>query len=237
LRSPLRTVGCQDDVDQVQLCDDRVCVHYSRFAATIGHVESAHARVASCCCACALALALPGAAQVSPKRTPTSPRPVSPARTSSGTDASGLVKGMLEQSRPPRTIVYDLGAGDGGDSIAAAKVWRQGRRHRIRPQMANSRGATSNAGVEPCRHHYRRHLRRGLFQGDRSDVYLLPQLNVKLRPTILKMKPGTRVTSHQFDMETGAGPAADGRSGAYVWIVPATVAGSGCSGRGGFSGR
>jgi hypothetical protein len=58
-------------------------------------------------------------------------------------------------------------------------------------------------------------------------MYLLPQLNVKLRPTILAMKPGTRVTSHQFDMgdwEPDQHLKVESRD-AYVWIVPAPVAG------------
>jgi hypothetical protein len=58
-------------------------------------------------------------------------------------------------------------------------------------------------------------------------MYLLPQLNVKLRPTILKMQPGTRVTSHQFDMgdwEPDQKLTIESRD-AYVWIVPATVTG------------
>jgi hypothetical protein len=58
-------------------------------------------------------------------------------------------------------------------------------------------------------------------------MYLLPQLNLKLRPTILAMKPGTRVTSHQFDMgdwEPDQHLKVESRD-AYVWIVPAPVAG------------
>jgi hypothetical protein len=58
-------------------------------------------------------------------------------------------------------------------------------------------------------------------------MYLLPDLNLKLRPIILKMKPGTRVTSHQFHMGDWE---ADERLNiefrdAYVWYVPADVAG------------
>jgi hypothetical protein len=59
-------------------------------------------------------------------------------------------------------------------------------------------------------------------------MYLLPQLNLKLRPIILKMRPGTRVTSHAFNMsdwdpdETFTEDARDG----FLWYVPANVEGT-----------
>ncbi|MCK6431130.1 MAG: class I SAM-dependent methyltransferase, partial [Burkholderiaceae bacterium] len=59
-------------------------------------------------------------------------------------------------------------------------------------------------------------------------MYLLPELNLKLRPTILNMRPGTRVTSHQFtmgDWEADETAEIDYRT-AYLWIVPAKVEGS-----------
>ena len=57
-------------------------------------------------------------------------------------------------------------------------------------------------------------------------MYLLPALNLKLRPTILAMRPGTRVVSHSFtmdDWEADEISSMDGRR-AYFWIVPANVA-------------
>jgi len=59
-------------------------------------------------------------------------------------------------------------------------------------------------------------------------MYLLPDLNLKLRPTILKMKPGTRVTSHQFhmgDWDPDEKYSIEFRD-AYVWYVPAPVEGT-----------
>jgi hypothetical protein len=59
-------------------------------------------------------------------------------------------------------------------------------------------------------------------------MYLLPDLNLRLRPTILAMKPGTRVTSHQFtmgDWEPDETAEMDYRT-AYLWIVPAKVEGT-----------
>jgi hypothetical protein len=59
-------------------------------------------------------------------------------------------------------------------------------------------------------------------------LYLLPSLNVKLRPTILKMKPGTRVVSHAFTMDDWQADQTDTVEGrtAYLWIVPAKVEGA-----------
>jgi hypothetical protein len=58
-------------------------------------------------------------------------------------------------------------------------------------------------------------------------LYLLPELNLRLRPTILKMKPGTRVVSHSFLMDDWrpdeSSVSTDGA--AYLWIVPAEVGG------------
>jgi hypothetical protein len=59
-------------------------------------------------------------------------------------------------------------------------------------------------------------------------MYLLPALNMKLRPQILSMKPGTRVASHSFTMEDWEADeisSMDGRR-AYFWIVPASVMGT-----------
>jgi hypothetical protein len=57
-------------------------------------------------------------------------------------------------------------------------------------------------------------------------MYLLPDLNIALRPTILKMKPGTRVTSHAFNMgDWDADVEIDTPAKAYYWVVPAPVEG------------
>jgi len=72
-----------------------------------------------------------------------------------------------------------------------------------------------------------------IFQTDFSQatvltLYLLPSLNLKLRPTILKMKPGTRVVSHAFTMDDWQPDQTDSVEGrtAYLWIVPARVEGT-----------
>jgi hypothetical protein len=58
-------------------------------------------------------------------------------------------------------------------------------------------------------------------------MYLLPRLNLQLRPTLLDLKPGTRLASHAFDMgdwKPDRHEKIDGRD-AYFWIVPAKVKG------------
>ena len=65
-------------------------------------------------------------------------------------------------------------------------------------------------------------------KADVLTLYLLPSLNLKLRPTILDMKPGTRVVSHAFTMgewDADQTESVEGRT-AYLWIVPAKVEGN-----------
>jgi SAM-dependent methyltransferase len=141
-----------------------------------------------------------------------------------------LVTLMLKTAKvTPNDLVYDLGAGDGKIAIAAAKEF--GARAigiEYNPDMAAfaQRNAV-RAGVSD-----RVKIINGdIFKEDFSKatvvtMYLLPDLNLKLRPIVLKMKPGTRVVSHAFtmgdwepDLEIEAGQRG------YYWIVPANVAG------------
>ena len=144
---------------------------------------------------------------------------------------SELVEKMLETAKVTSSdVVYDLGAGDGNIPIAAAKKY--GVRAvgiEFNPDMAAlARRNAQRAGVAD-----RVKIINGdIFKENFSEatvitLYLLPDLNLKLRPTILKMKPGTRVVSHAFDMgdwepdqriETS-------RANAFYWVVPADIAG------------
>ena len=127
-------------------------------------------------------------------------------------------------------LVYDLGAGDGKIAIAAAKEYgAKAVGIEYNPEMAEFAGGNvKREGVDNLVNI----ITGDIFVEDFSKatvvtMYLLPQLNVKLRPTILKMKPGTRVTSHQFDMgdwEPDQHLKIESRD-AYVWIVPAAVGG------------
>lgn len=133
---------------------------------------------------------------------------------------------MAEVRRGERLV--DLGSGDGKIAIAAAKRGARARGIEFNPDMVTlSRRNARDAGVEVD-------FQQGdIFQADFSDadvvtLYLLPSLNEKLRPILLDMKPGTRVTSHQFTMGAWPPDRTDDVSGrdAHLWIVPAKVAGT-----------
>lgn len=142
-----------------------------------------------------------------------------------------LVTRMLEMAQVGKNdLVYDLGAGDGKIAIAAAKQF--GARAvgvEYNPDMARlaqclvrAEGVGDKVKV----------IQGDIFETDFSaanvvTLYLLPELNLKLRPTLLKMKPGTRVVSHSFLMDDWrpdeSSVSTDGA--AYLWIVPADVSG------------
>jgi SAM-dependent methyltransferase len=142
-----------------------------------------------------------------------------------------VVQRMLRMAQvTANDYVVDLGAGDGKIAIAAAKT--MGARSlgiEYNPDMAkHAQRNVEKAGVQ---------AKAKVVQGDifASDftsatvitMYLLPALNMKLRPQILAMKPGTRVVSHSFNMEDwepDETSSMDGRR-AYLWIVPANVMG------------
>jgi SAM-dependent methyltransferase len=142
-----------------------------------------------------------------------------------------LVARMLAAAQVTKDdLVYDLGSGDGRIPIVAAKQY--GARSvgiEYNPDIAElSRRNVARAGVEKLVNI----VTGDIFVEDFSKatvvtMYLLPDLNRRLRPTILKMKPGTRVTSHQFNMgdwEPDEHFRVEGRDG-YLWVVPADVAG------------
>jgi hypothetical protein len=130
----------------------------------------------------------------------------------------------------PNDFHMDLGSGDGKIVIAAAKRGARSLGIEYNPDMVKL--ATENAqkaGVTG-----RASFRRAdIFQTDFSQatvitLYLLPSLNIKLRPQILQMRPGTRVVSHSFtmeDWEPDEVSSMDGRR-AYFWVVPANVMGT-----------
>ena len=142
-----------------------------------------------------------------------------------------LVARLLEVARVgPNDLVYDLGAGDGKIAIAAAL--RHGARAigiEYNPKFAEfAQRNVERAGVAD-----RVSIRQGdLFQTDFSSatvltLYLLEELNQQLRPTILAMRPGTRVVSNSFSMgdwEPDQVVKVDTQTG-YYWMVPANVAG------------
>ena len=195
----------------------------------------------------ALVLALPGAAQIKPEAVD---EVYQPTPGQAGKDVvwiptpDALVIKMLEAVKTTKDdVVYDLGSGDGKIPIAAAKEYgAKAVGIEYNPEMAElARRNVKRAGVD----NLVTIITGDIFVEDFSKasvvtMYLLPQLNFKLRPTILKMKPGTRVTSHQFDMgewEPDQHLKVETRD-AYVWIVPANVVGKWAlkDDRGSFSG-
>ena len=131
----------------------------------------------------------------------------------------------------PRDLVYDLGSGDGKIAIMAAR--RFGARavgvEFDTDMIELSRAAARKEGVADRV----RFVQADIFGYDFRDatvvtLYLLTTLNVKLRPKILDLKPGTRVASHMFRMEEWE-PDEHVRVGAsdvFLWVVPAKVAGT-----------
>lgn len=143
-----------------------------------------------------------------------------------------LVARMLRMARVTGAdFLIDLGAGDGRIAIAAARDFRaRARGIEFNPDMVElSRRNAAAAGVAD-RVEF---VRADLFQTDLDEasvitMYLLPSINMKLRPKLLELRPGTRVVSHAFDLgdwvadETAR---ADNRV-AYLWIVPARLEGT-----------
>jgi hypothetical protein len=178
----------------------------------------------------AAALALPGAATAQSTE-------YTPQVGQEGKDViwvptpQALVEKMLDMAKlTPQDIHYDLGSGDGRTVITAAKRGAQAVGVEFNPDMvALSERTAAKEGVAGKA----KFINGDIFQTDFSHatvvtLYLLPSLNVKLRPTILKMKPGTRVVSHAFTMDDWQPDQTENVEGrtAYLWIVPAVVEGS-----------
>jgi len=147
-----------------------------------------------------------------------------------------VVDRMLTMAQvTPQDFVMDLGAGDGKIAIAAAKKFGA-RAIGIEYNADMVKHANANAAAAGIAGTGRGQalIRHGdIFQTDFSQatvitLYLLPALNMKLRPQLLAMRPGTRVVSHSFTMEDWEADeisSLDGRR-AYFWFVPARVMGA-----------
>lgn len=146
-----------------------------------------------------------------------------------------LVDRMLDMAQlTADDILVDLGSGDGRTVITAAKRGARARGIEYNPDMvALSRSAARREGVAD-----RAVFQQAdIFESDFSDatvvtLFLLPGLNLRLRPTLLDMKPGTRVVSNSFTMgdwepdETGVAEGCSNYCTAYKWTVPAKVEGT-----------
>ena len=152
-----------------------------------------------------------------------------------------VVDRMLEVAKVgPHDYLIDLGSGDGRIVVTAARKF--GTRgfgvdlnpERIRESNENAR----KAGVTEKVAFYQRDLfETSLGAATVITMYLLPQVNIELRPRLLDLKPGTRLVSHDFDMGDWKADqyikieaqakygGAGGTSEIYLWIVPARVSG------------
>jgi len=135
--------------------------------------------------------------------------------------------------------VIDLGSGDGRIVIGAAKRGARAKGIDIDPTLvAKGRENAAVAGVSA----QAEFVAQDLFDTDLSPasvitMYLLPEFNLKLRPKLLALKPGTRIVSHDWNMgewepdetielRTPEKPVGlGGKSRVYLWIIPADVRG------------
>ena len=130
----------------------------------------------------------------------------------------------------PGDLVYDLGSGDGKIAIAAAKNFgATAVGIEFNKDMADL--ATRNAARAGVSDKVKI-INGDIFVEDFSKanvltMYLLPDLNLKLRPTILKMAPGTRVVTNSFHMGDWEPDAliGNGYTQGYYWVVPGNAAG------------
>ena len=147
-----------------------------------------------------------------------------------------LVDKMLDMAKvTPKDFLMDLGSGDGRTVITAAKRGARSLGIEYNPDMvALSQKNAADAGVS-ARAQFRQ---ADLFETDFSQanvvtLFLLPSINMKLRPKILDMKPGTRIVANTFTMEDWQADQTETVTGdcvsrctALLWIVPAKVDGT-----------
>lgn len=149
--------------------------------------------------------------------------------------AQPIVEKMLAVAEIDSTdVVFDLGSGDGRIVITAAtKYGAEGVGIEIDPELvAKARGKARAAGVSN-----QVEFRQGdLFKADLSEatvvtLYLWPEMNLKLRPKLLReLDPGDKILSHDFrigdwtpDRVVDLGRGNTGRETAYLWIVPEEI--------------
>jgi len=147
-----------------------------------------------------------------------------------------LVDKMLDMAKlTPQDFHMDLGSGDGRTVITAAKRGARSQGIEYNPDMvALSQRNAKDAGVGDRAIF----LKADIFETDFSKaqvitLFLLPQLNMRLRPAILNMRPGTRIVSNTFTMEDWMSDQTETVGGdcvswctAHLWIVPAKVQGT-----------
>lgn len=153
-----------------------------------------------------------------------------------------VVDRMLDMARvTAQDYLIDLGSGDGRIVVTAAKKF--GARgfgvdlNPVRISEANE-NARKNGVTDKVAFYQRNLFETDLTQATVITMYLLPRVNLELRPKLLELKPGTRLVSHDFDMGDWKADAAvrmdaadkfsgaGGDSDVYFWVVPAKVGGN-----------
>ncbi len=150
-----------------------------------------------------------------------------------------VVDKMLDMAKvTPADFVMDLGSGDGRTVITAARRGARALGIEYNPDMValSLRNAEKNGVAGKAEF-----VKADLFETDFSKatvitMFLLPAINLRLRPKILDLKPGTRIVSNTFDMdewqpdETASLSSEAGCNTSWctalLWIVPAKVAGT-----------
>lgn len=147
-----------------------------------------------------------------------------------------LVDKMLEIAHvTPADFVIDLGSGDGRTVISAAKLGAKALGIEYNPDMvALSKENAQKAGVTDKA----QFMEADLYNTDLSEatvitMFLLPEINLKLRPKLLELKPGTRIVSNTFtmgdweeDYKVETEENWNSWNTAYMWIIPAKVSGT-----------
>ena len=145
-----------------------------------------------------------------------------------------LVDAMLEIAEvTPQDVVIDLGSGDGRTVIAAARLGARAIGIEYDPELVElSRKRAAAAGVAGLS----TFVAADLFEADLSEatvvtLFLLPELNRKLRPRLLALAPGTRIVSNTWDLgdwaadDTVVLDPCPGFCTALLWVTPARVEG------------
>jgi SAM-dependent methyltransferase len=188
--------------------------------------------------AVAFSLAAAGAYAQAPQGTK---KPFEPVSGQPGKDVvwvpspQATVDKMLELTKvTAKDYVIDLGSGNGVTVISAAKRGATALGVEFNPDMvALSRRLVKEAGVSDKA----TFVQGDLFEADLSKatvitLFLLPDINLRLRPKLLALKPGTRIASNTFgmgdwepDAEAAASPCTTWCT-ALAWVVPAKVGGT-----------
>jgi ribosomal protein L11 methylase PrmA len=144
-----------------------------------------------------------------------------------------VVEKMLELAKVKKDdVVYDLGCGDGRIVLTAARKYGcKAKGFDIDPERIKDCEANFKKEKEEVQKLVK-FERKDIFKQDLTEasvitLYLLPDLNVKLVPQLKKMKPGTRIVSHAFDMrgykpdQTVVVKTKEGREyDVYLWTIP-----------------